>query len=456
MRRTQRRWALVQCLCVAGLGLGSSGRAHAEEASPTVHLVVNAGRPLRAALDERVRVKRVGQRVVATLVEPVYAYDRVVVPVGAKILGHVSAIHGPSRVTRVRALMAGDLTPVRLVEVEFDTLVLSDRQLAIETIVTNRTEYVRLLVAGGSDSATSDGQAARARADLTQAGHDLERDAKNALAMITQPGRMARLKDMAIQRLPYHPQFLTKGTVYDAELEAPLDFGLVTPIERARGTQAAPSSILNARLVTAVDSASSPRGTPIVAVMTEPVFSAEHLLVLPEGTELRGDVTLSRRAGRFHRNGQLRLLFETVHPPDEAPAKLLASLHSVQASRDAHVALDEEGGTTITNSKTRFVAPALALLALNASADVGGEPDIGNLGAASSVEAGNVAGRGLGGFFGFGLLGVGISQFSRPVAVGLAAVGAARTVYSSVFGKGKEVAFPADTPIQLQLAPAAK
>jgi hypothetical protein len=117
--------------------------------------------------------------------------------------------------------------------------------------------------------------------------------------------------------------------------------------------------------------------------------------------------------------------------------------------------VDNEGGTTIDNSKKRFLAPALALVALSAAADLGGESpaEAGAAGVGGSFEATNVAGRGLGGFYGLGLVGAGISQFSRPVAFGLAAVGAVQTVYSTIFGMGKNVSFPADTPIQVQLAP---
>jgi hypothetical protein len=37
--------------------------------------------------------------------------------------------------------------------------------------------------------------------------------------------------------------------------------------------------------------------------------------------------------------------------------------------------------------------------------------------------------------------------------VTLAVVGAVRTIYTNVLGKGRDVSFPADTSIQLQLAP---
>src|SRR5260370_22083745 len=56
----------------------------AEPAPPqTVALTVAKGAPLQVALDEEIRVKKVGQPVHARVVEPVYAFDHIVVPVGS-------------------------------------------------------------------------------------------------------------------------------------------------------------------------------------------------------------------------------------------------------------------------------------------------------------------------------------------------------------------------------------
>jgi hypothetical protein len=308
------------------------------------------------------------------------------------------------------------------------------------------------MVAGGADRAEETGIGSRARGEISKQRDDIKQKAKDALSAIGQPGRMQRLRDAAIRRLPYHPQFLTKGTVYNAELVSPLALGVATPTAKApAGTLPAPGSILTARLATALDSAKTPRDTPIVAVLTEPVFSTDHQLILPEGTELKGSVTFVKPASHFHRNGQLRFLFESIAVTDRLPTRLLASLYSVQAGAGENLSVDNEGGSTIDNSKMRFVAPALALVALSAAADLGGEnpAEVGG----GSLEASNVAGRGLGGFYGLGLIGAGLSQFSRPVAFGLAAFGAVQTVYSTIFGMGKNVSFPADTPIQVQLAP---
>ena len=71
---------------------------------------------------------------------------------------------------------------------------------------------------------------------------------------------------------------------------------------------------------------------------------------------------------------------------------------------------------------------------------------------ALTTEA-NVAGNGLKGFSGFGLLGVGLAFTSPTAAIAFGAFGLARAVYSNVLGKGQDVVFPINTPIQMQLSP---
>jgi hypothetical protein len=53
----------------------------------SVKLSVPKGTPLQVALDEEICVKRVGQPIHAIVVEPVYAFDRLVVPVGSQVTG---------------------------------------------------------------------------------------------------------------------------------------------------------------------------------------------------------------------------------------------------------------------------------------------------------------------------------------------------------------------------------
>jgi hypothetical protein len=231
-----------------------------------------------------------------------------------------------------------------------------------------------------------------------------------------------------------------------------VEFGSVVPTESAApDAHPAPASILNARLVTTLDSSKTPRGTAIQAVVSEPVFTADHRLIFPEGTILEGEVTYATPAKRFHRNGQLRFLFERVQLPSGDPSPLLASLQSAHTSEDDHMVLDDEGGAKLENSKTRFIAPALALLALRGNLDRHDhlDPD----GDGHVIHSNNPAAVSAGGFFGLGLLGIPLSHLAPPVGLGLSIFGAAKTVYSNILSKGREVQFPADTPIQLQLAP---
>jgi len=431
---------------LAVLAVGAAATASGADQG-AIELVVDAGTPLRVALDQRVKVKRVGQAVTATVVEPVYAFDRIVIPVGARVVGHVAGLEGPSKGTRLRALLAGDLTPPRKVALNFNTLVLPDGEAhPLESVVTGGAENVALRVAGASEATSV----------VDRARQEIAAKAKQAAAAVKAPGRMRRLKewlrDAAIGILPVHPQFMRKDTVYNVRLLSPLSFGTAVVTEPAPpGAAPAPGSILTARLVTPLHSATTPRATPIEAVVTQPVFTADHRLILPEGAKLTGEVTFAKRARHFHRNGQLRVLFEGVQVPDRAAEALRASLYSVEAGRAGRVAVDEEGGAAVSSSGKRFAAPAIASLALAAS--MRRRLDYDTDGAGPELTYGSGEAYGTGGFFGLGLLGAGAAQISRPFALGLGILGVARTVYGSVAGKGRDVSFPADTPIQVRLAP---
>src|SRR5258707_275480 len=109
----------VAALCAVA---GVAPPALAQGDQPTVELVVNTGRPLRVALDERVQLKRVGQPVTGTVIEPVFAYDRIVIAAGTKVRGHVAQIDGGSAFVRFRAYVTGNFSPTKHATVTFDTL----------------------------------------------------------------------------------------------------------------------------------------------------------------------------------------------------------------------------------------------------------------------------------------------------------------------------------------------
>jgi hypothetical protein len=95
--------------------------AVAESDAAGVELVAGKGTPLRIALDRTVGVKRVGQIVTGTLIEPLYAYDRLILPVGTPVVGHIESLENPSKLTRLRAWSGGDFAPKRHVVIQFES-----------------------------------------------------------------------------------------------------------------------------------------------------------------------------------------------------------------------------------------------------------------------------------------------------------------------------------------------
>ena len=269
---------------VLGLGMGHSTAEGSDDSS--IALVVAAGRPLRVSLDRRERVRGVGQPVTATLVEPVYSYDRIVLPAGTKVLGRVETLEGLGKSARLRAALGGDFTPLRHARLQFNTLVLPDgNEMRIAARVKSSAENISLQVAKSPKS-----KVGRAREEAA-------RKIRAAIAPFKEHGKWERLKNTAIAKLPYHPQYLSKGAVYTVELLEPLNFGEAAAPEWApAGALLPPEAILAARLITALDSSTTPRGTPIRAVLTQPLFSADQRLILPEGTELQGEVTFAKHA----------------------------------------------------------------------------------------------------------------------------------------------------------------
>jgi hypothetical protein len=434
----------------------ASAPAHADR----IELLAPTGTPLRIAIDETIALTRVGQGVHGTLVEPLYAYDRLVLPAGARVTGHVASLDNPSKLVRVKAWAGGDFSPNRRVTIVFDAVVRDGQAIAMDALGVNGIANVRRQTAeeepprGADDTSTSLGSRAKqeARRKVRESIASAKARANDALSMIRGPGKMERFRFMLLNQLPYHRQYLGKGTVYDARLQADLSFGTIDGVPIApSGTRPAALSLLRARLVTPLDSASTPKGARLEAIVIQPVLSRDGELVLPQGTRLTGEVTVAKPARRLHRNGQLRFLVENVEIPEQTPAPLLASLHSVDVSADDRIGLDEEGGAAVSNSKTRFIAPSLAVLALRGSLDHHDrlDPD----GDGHVIHSGHPGALGAGGFLGLGVLGAVVGPIWRPAGVALSVVGVVRTTYKNILGKGQEVRFVEDTPIELQLAP---
>jgi hypothetical protein len=147
------------------------------------------------------------------------------------------------------------------------------------------------------------------------------------------------------------------------------------------------------------------------------------------------------------KNGQLRISFSELIPPDGVEQKVVTTLEGVQAGKDANVKLDAEGGAEATTSKTRYLGTAVSLGLAMMSA--GTDNDGHNLGNRGSGGGSSAAG-GLGGFKLVGMV-VGALVHSRAFGTSMGAYGAAVSVYTNFMARGHEVEFPKNTAMQIEI-----
>jgi hypothetical protein len=119
---------------------------------------------------------------------------------------------------------------------------------------------------------------------------------------------------------------------------------------------------------------------------------------------------------------------------------------SAAESGNAPIKVDKEGGVQATESKTRFIGTAVALLISRRAADNDAERS--QTGAITG-QSSNVGGRTLGGGMGFGLLGAIAAQSSRNVGAAFGYYGLGWSVYSTVVARGAEVQFGKNAVIDI-------
>ncbi len=422
-----------------------------------VALTIPAGTPLNVQLEKKLPLKKAGERVQARVSRPVYVFDKLVIPSGSEVLGKITRIQGVSRKRRALAIANGNFTPLRTAHLEFDTLVLPNgTRSPIETTVSQGSPRMIHLVAGGKRK-TAKG---RVRGRINEARQQAKAQEQQAINMVKAPGKLKRMERALAAQLPYHRQEISKGTYLVAVLKAPLRLGSedCTPAElKGIGSRIPPNSLVRARLVTPLSSATSHRGSHVEAVISQPLFSPSHQLILPEGTKLEGEVTRARPARRLERNGRLRFDFrrmelpKTLAQPERANERVDAGIESMDVASSSHVKLDTEGGARAVASKKRFIMPAIDVLLATSSFDTDSRVRAAQENATG--DAGNVAGGAVRGAAGFGLVGsvVGLLARSQPVSAAFAFYGAAWSVYSHLLARGYDVTFPSNTPMEIQL-----
>jgi len=440
------------------LTLGSSRKLAPASSVPStstpllsIALSIPKGTPLQVALDQEIRVKKVGQPIHGRIVEPVYAFDHIVIPIGSEVTGQITKIGEISGRKRTAAALDADFTPARKVEVNFDDLVLADgRHFRLQSSVTSGSGQVIRFVAAAEGKEKKKGVRDAASEKTKQAKEQARQQWDNAMKQLKTPGRMHRLKRYIEAQLPVHAQYIPAGTVYFAELSVPLDFGaeLMTPqMAASLGGPLPPGSVVHARLITPLTSATTQKGEAVEAVISQPLLDGEGHLILPQGSRLEGTVRQVQPARRMKKNGQLRIAFEKLTPPDGIAEKVEATLEGVQSGKDANVKLDSEGGAEATTPKTRYLATAVSLTLAAASAGSGGT-DVDNGVAHAQANTGAQVAGGVNGFKVVGMV-LGLTVHSRALGFTMGAYGAGMSLYSHFIARGNEVVFPKNTAMEI-------
>ncbi len=373
-------WILIS---YSVLGLAGIPVRAQETESEKQTVVVEPGSDFRAAIEKGVRLKAVGQPITAKLLEPVYAGEVLAVPAGSTIKGHVSAISKAPMRKRTRRLLNGDFTPPRTAQVTFDQLVLSD----------------------------------------------------GTTVPIHSDPKLQRLSEAVVTSLPYHPEFIDQGTVFDAALLEPVS--VLAPVQPDSVSLQA-SDYLHLHLLTPINSSTSRAGTQIEAVVSQPYFQADHQLLYPAGTKITGAVQKASSAGWMKKNGSIVFSFGSVQMPDGTTRDIHSTVGGIQAERSEGLNVGREGEIKATTSTlARLLAPVSLVGPSRGVADM-----------TTQKTAWSRSGEGR---KGFGLLGAGAAQASASTAIGFGYFGAAKRLYDAFITKGSNVELPVNTPIVLRL-----
>ena len=397
----------------------SASLAAAQDAQSSQNTIaVGAGNDLRCRLEKGLRITKSGEPITAKLVGPVYSGTTIAIPEGSTVKGHVSSISGAPR--HKGQILRGDFTRPRTANVTFDSVILPDGTAL--PIHTNST-------IGVSDVRTAQYLPKSQRPGIRQ-------KMKDAAKPFSEPNKLQRLSQATVTSLPYHPEYLSQGTIFDATL---LDAVETTPSVDQGETHSPPDDgYLHVRLLTPLNSAISAAGWPIEAVVPRPYYNQDHVLVYPAGTKLEGTVTKAVAAGWMKKNGGLLFSFHSAQTPDGTTTEMFATVAGVQAAGGQRLSVGLEGDVKATTSTfSRLRAPISLIGPSRAVAD-------NTVGKTAWSRAGE-------GNKGFGLLGAGAAQASVSTAIGFGYFGAAVNVYDAFFAKGSNVELPVNTPVFLRV-----
>jgi hypothetical protein len=264
--------------------------AAAQEAQPSQStIVVGSGNDLRCRLDKGLRITKAGEPITARLVESVYVGTILAIPEGLTMKGHLSSVSTTPLSKRTGRLLSGDFTPPKTANVAFDHLILSDgTSLPIHTDTTVGISGVKT---------------AQYLPKAQRPG--VRKKVKDAAQPLREPNKLQRLGEAAITTLPYHPEYLDQGTIFDAALLDPIT--TPTPVQPVIDIHRPfADNYLRLRLLTPLRSQMIAHGASIEAAVSQPYYNSDHVLLYPAGTKLEGIVSKATHADWMKKNGKRR------------------------------------------------------------------------------------------------------------------------------------------------------
>lgn len=410
-------------------------------------LRIPAGTPLPVQLDKHVPMKK-GEPLRCRLLYPVYAENRLAIPVGSVVRGRVVGLQADHS-RRVHSRLWGDFTPFHIPIVHFDELVLPD----------GTTQQF-------SSGSTADGAPVlhlsppshgKAGSLIAQQIDQAKERAKETVALVTAPGRGDRLVQFAYRQLPYHPERIETATTWTVTLARPLVMTAETAETKngprsdppatarpepatthAKSADEKPEWHIHAYLTQTISSVNQKPGNTFEAVVSEPIFNADHTVAVPEGSVLVGAITQARPARSFGRAGKLRFDFRALKFPGAPSQHVTGTLSGADASREQQLELDQEGGVQ-SKPQNRVIVPLVLTLLAGRTLD----------------DDSSVAGTAAVGSNGFGSIGrvVGMAAGSRGVAAAIGFYGAGLSFSERWLVHGQNIVFPKNTRIEVTTVP---
>src|ERR1700712_2827054 len=119
--------------------------------------------------------------------QPVYAFDHLVLPLGTRVEGHISKIGRPTGKQLTFSILNADFTPLRPIEVSFDQIVLADgTHLPLHaTVVPGSGQVIRLVDTGSAKGGNT-------KNPVSAKMNEAKQEWQQAVQQIKQPGKMHR------------------------------------------------------------------------------------------------------------------------------------------------------------------------------------------------------------------------------------------------------------------------